>query len=354
MHELIINLHMHTMYSDGHGTHAEIAQAALRAGLDAVIVTDHNILVSGLSDYYQDGDRRVLLLVGEEIHDRARDPQKNHLLVVGAGRELIQLAEEPQRLLDGIRDAGGLAFIAHPVDPPAPVFGEPDISWVDWEVQDYTGLELWNAMSEFKSHMKSRARAIFYAFNPKQVARGPFPEALRKWDELLAKGRPVVAIGGSDAHAFPAHLGPLRRTLFPYEFHFRSVNTHLFTPEPLNGEATNDRRLILEALRLGHAFVGYDLPAPTRGFRYTAQGKDGSAWMGDELSAQNGVTLQIHLPRRAECHLLKDGKIVKTWRKREICTYITAEAGVYRVEVYIQYLGRRRGWIFSNPIYVRG
>lgn len=353
MHELIINLHMHTMYSDGQGTHREILQAALRAGLDAVIVTDHNVLVNGLPDYYQDGDQRVLLLVGEEIHDRARHPQKNHLLVVGANRELIQLANEPQRLLEGIRNAGGLAFIAHPVDPEASVFSEPDISWVDWDVQDYTGLELWNAMSEFKSHMKSRARAIYYAFNPKQVAYGPFPEALRKWDELLAKGRPVVAIGGSDAHAFPARLGPLQRTLFPYEFHFRSVNTHLVTPEPMNGEATNDRRLILEALRLGHAFIGYDLPASTRGFRYTAQGKNGNAWMGDEISAQSGVTLQIALPRRAECYLLKDGKIVKTWRKREICTYITAEAGVYRVEVYLQYLGRRRGWIFSNPIYVR-
>src|SRR4030065_1067007 len=121
MHELIINLHMHTIYSDGHGTHADIAQAALRAGLDAVIVTDHNILVSGLSDYYQDGDRRVLLLVGEEIHDRARDPQKNHLLVVGAGRELIQLAEEPQRLLAGIRAAARPPSISPPRETPPPL-----------------------------------------------------------------------------------------------------------------------------------------------------------------------------------------------------------------------------------------
>ena len=208
-------------------------------------------------------------------------------------------------------------------------------------------------MSEFKSLLKDHLRAAFYAFNPKLVARGPFPATLQKWDELLANGKRVVAVGGSDAHAFRVSLGPLRRTLFPYEFHFRTVNTHIITNHSLNGEFDHDRRSILEALGDGHAFVGYDLPAATRGFRFSAQGKDGVALMGDEITVKEGVTLQIHLPQRAECLLLKDGKMIKTWHKREICTHITSEAGVYRVEVYIHYQGRRRGWIFSNPIYVK-
>ena len=353
MHELVINLHMHTSYSDGSGTHAEIAQAALRAGLDAVIVTDHNVLVSGLMDYYRDGDRQVLLLIGEEIHDNRRDPQKNHLLVFGANRDLVGLAEDPQRLIDGVQKSGGLAFIAHPNDPAAPAFGEPDISWVSWEVQDFTGIELWNAMSEFKSLMKNKFTALLYGLNPKLVARGPFPQTLRKWDELLAKGRPVVAIGGSDAHAFPISMGPIHRKIFPYEFHFQAVNTHLLVPEPPNGTPMDDRRQILDALRLGHAFIGYDLPASTRGFRFTAQGEDGLFYMGDTLSLEKGVTLQISLPVRTECHLRKDGELVKTWHKRDVCTFIATEPGVYRVEVFLSYLGRRRGWIYSNPIYVR-
>jgi hypothetical protein len=353
MHEIVINLHMHTPYSDGSGTHAEIAAAGLKAGLDAVIVTDHNVWVNGPLDYYKSGDRRILLMVGEEIHDQTRSPQKNHLLVFGANRELALLAEEPRRLLQGVRDAGGLSFIAHPVDPAAPAFRETDISWVDWEIQDFTGLELWNAMSEFKSLLKSKLHGIYYAYNPKQIAHGPFPETLRIWDELLRSGRQVVAIGGSDAHAFQANLGPLRRILFPYEFHFKAVNTHLLIPEPLRGDGGEDRRLILEALRQGHAFIGYDLPAPTQGFRFTAHGKNGTVSIGDSLQVDSGLTFQIHLPRRAECRLLKDGSVIKIWRKREICTFITTEPGVYRVESYIRYLGRRRGWIFSNPIYAR-
>jgi len=353
MNELIINLHMHTTYSDGTGTHADIVQAALQTGLDAVIATDHNVLVDGPAGYYQDGDRKVLLLVGEEVHDQTAEPQKNHLLVIGAGREMAELAEDTQHLMDSIQKTGGLAFIAHPVDPAAPAFGEPDISWEKWEVENYTGIELWNAMSEFKSLMMDWIRAIYYGLNPNLVAHGPFSATIQKWDQLLGAGNQVVAIGGSDAHAFHVSLGPIRRTLFPYEFHFRAVNTHVITEQPLSGEFGQDRRMILEALRNGHAFVGYDLPAPTRGFRFTAQGKDGSAAMGDEIAINEGVTLQIHLPQRAECRLVKDGDVVKTWKKREICTYITSDAGVYRVEVYLRYLGVRRAWIFSNPIYVR-
>src|SRR5215510_7037796 len=111
MHEIVVNLHMHTRYSDGSGTHKDIAQAAIRAGLDAVIVTDHNVLVQGVEGYYRSPGSRVLLLVGQEVHDQDLDPQKNHLLVFNANRDLAPLADDPQTLINGVRDAGGLCFI---------------------------------------------------------------------------------------------------------------------------------------------------------------------------------------------------------------------------------------------------
>jgi hypothetical protein len=353
MHEIVINLHMHTPYSDGHGTHDDIAQAAIRAGIDAVIVTDHNIWVEGIEGYLGEGNKKVLMLVGEEVHDQTRSPQKNHLLIFGADKELQSLAQNPQTLLDAVNEAGGLAFIAHPVDPAAPIYNEPDLSWVDWDIQGYVGIELWNAMSEFKSLLSDKFRAIYYAFNPGAVAHGPFEQTIQKWDALLNNGMRVVAIGGSDAHAMPASMGPLRRILFPYEFHFRAINTHVFTTEPLRGELEFDREQIFTALRQGHAFIGYDLPASTKGFTFKAQGAGTKAWMGDEISSKKGVTLQIRLPQRAECILFKDGTALKTWSDRDLCAHVTAEPGVYRVEVYINYRGKRRGWIFSNPIYVR-
>ncbi len=186
------------------------------------------------------------------------------------------------------------------------------------------------------------------------IARGPYPQAVQKWDELLLDGRRVVAVGGSDAHAMHASLGPIRRTVFPYEFHFSAINTHLLLPEPLSGEAEKDRRLILEALSAGHAFIGYDLPAPTRGFRFTAQGKEASGIMGDEMRAGGGVTLQARLPAlAAEIRLIRDGRCLRTWKQAQACAHITTEPGVYRLEVYRHYLGRLRAWIISNPVYLR-
>jgi len=351
-HEAVIALHMHTRFSDGTGTHRDIARAALRAGLDAVIVTDHNVWVSEAEGYYREDGRQVLVLVGEEVHDRTRVPQKNHALIFGAGREMAAYADDPQRLFAATARAGGLAFIAHPVDPAMPLVGEPDISWVDWDVEGYTGLEIWNALSEFKGHLRTPWHLVFYALLFHQVAVAPYPEALRRWDDLLAEGRRVVGVGGADAHALKYHLGPWTITLFPYEKHFRAITTHLLLTEPLSGHEERDRHLIYQALRQGRAFVGYDLPASTRGFRFTATGQHGVATMGEQIAADGGVTMKIRLPRKAECRLIRHGHVVKRWRGRDVCALTVTEPGAYRVEAYLTAWGRRRGWIFSNPIYV--
>ena len=353
MYEIVVNLHMHTQYSDGSGTHKDIAQAAIQTGLDAVIVTDHNVLVQGMEGYYRFARSRVLLLVGQEVHDQDRDPQKNHLLIFNANRDLASLADDPQTLINGVREAGGICFIAHPSDPEAPAFKETDISWEAWDVQNFTGIELWNGLSELKTVIPTKIHGAFYALFPKFIGRHPIPETIQRWDDLLSRGTRFVAIGGSDAHALHMHMGPLHRVIFPYEFHFKTVNTHIFIPEPLTGEVQIDKKMIYDALTAGHCFVAYDLPASTRGFTFKAKGLEHSAIMGDEIPVKGGVTLHAHIPTPAEIHLIKDGKRIGLWKNSYTCTHTATEPGVYRVEVYRKYLGKKRGWIYSNPIYVR-
>lgn len=356
MPELLINLHMHTTYSDGSGSHADIAQAALRSGLDAVIVTDHNVYVKEMEGYRQEGKKRVLLMIGEEVHNQARQPQKSHLLVFGANREMATYAPDVQLLIDLVIKSGGLAFIAHPVDPALPLFHEDDISWDDWDVHGYTGMELWNGFAELKYTIHNQLEALFYALFPRFYPNGPHPMAVKRWDELMiSRHDRIVAVGGSDAHALHMRMGPLRKVIFPYAYHFQAINTHLIVDQELSGEDFSaDRDIVLNALRAGHAFIGYDAPAPTRGFRFTAQGREQSVSMGDEIRLGSGLTLQIRIPMRTECRLLRDGQVVQTWADRELCAYITNVAGIYRVECMIEYLGRKRTWILSNPIYVRG
>lgn len=352
MHEIVLNLHLHTRYSDGGGSHRDIAAAAAKCSLDAVLVTDHNVLVPAMRGYYREGARRVLMLVGEEVHDRNRDPQKNHLLVFGAQREMAGLAAEPESLMRSINDAGGLSFIAHPTDPAARAFGEADISWVDWSNENFTGIEVWNGFSELKNLIPTKLHGLLYAFFPALVAHGPPEDTLRKWDELTLARR-VVGIGGSDAHALPMRMGPLHRVVYPYVFHFRTINTHVLLGQPLEGEAARDEQTIYAAMAAGRCFIGYDLPFPTRGFRFTAPAAESETTMGDEVSVRGGVTLQVHLPSFAEIRLLRNGKAVKTAAHAQALTWLAMEPGAYRVEVYRRYRGRRRGWIFSNPIYIR-
>jgi hypothetical protein len=353
MHELVINLHMHTTYSDGSGTYADLGRAALKTGIDVLLVTDHNVLVRGADTYYRDGKKCVLVIACEEIHDQDRDPQKNHLLVFGTNQELAALADNPQTLINAIYRVGGLCFIAHPVDPAMPAFGETDISWEDWCVTGFTGIELWNGFSELKTVAKGKLDAIFYAFMPNAIPHGPLPKTLSIWDDLLSKGKHIVAVGGSDAHARHMSMGLLHRTIFPYEYHFSTINTHVLTAEPLTGDLSQDRKMVFEALAAGHCFIGYDLPASTRGFRFSALGSDFSVIMGEDVSLDEAVTLEAKFPSNAEIKLIKDGKCIKSLHG-ETFTYVTKEAGIYRVEAYKPFMGKRRGWIFSNPIYIGG
>jgi len=352
MNEYKFCLHIHTHYSDGNASHQELTAVAAKAGLDGIITTDHNIWVGGMEGYYGEGKSKVMLLVGEEVHDRTLIPPGNHMLAIGANRELSKFAPSPQQLVGQIRRSKGLSFIAHPVEDPLERFNQGDFSWRNWDIKGFTGIELWNHLSEFKSITHNLSSAVVNALFPKRMSLGPLDRTLALWDELIdTQKRPIVAVGGVDAHMLLIKIGPFTVKLYPYLHHFKSVTTHILTPKPLTGIFPEDRSMVLDSLREGHCFVAYDLPAATDGFNFSVDNDDGHFIMGDQVKIKGGVTFQIRLPRKNLCRLFKDGKMIKEWPDREVCTHITSEPGVYRVESFIPYKGKLRGWIFSNPIY---
>lgn len=352
MTELICNLHIHSTYSDGSGNYTSILQEASASGVDVVIITDHNILVKNVERYSMNGDRRTLLLAGEEVHHQDREPQKNHLLVIGGEHEVSQYAPDPQVLIDQAAKAHGLTFIAHPYEYPLPLFGETAISWVDWQVQGFTGLELWNGFSEFKTVTQSLPKVLFYAFFPTLIPHGPLPQAFNKWDELLKTGKKVVAVTGSDAHALHYRKGFFKKTIFPYRYHFSSINNHLLVEKPLTGEIDEDKRMIYQALSRGNSFIGFDRAAPTSGFTFTAENEDATVSMGETLSIERGATIRVRLPRKANIRLIHNGSSLLSHTKIDRLVHTVTEPGYYRLEAYIPYYGKYRGWVFSNPIYI--
>jgi hypothetical protein len=362
MPEYTANFHQHTTSSDGAGTHDEVIEAGIQAGLDVMVFTDHNVYIPGQEGWY----RNTLVLMGIEISDTNLESEINHYLCLGVDRDLSEYAADTQALITAVNDCNGVGFIAHPFEQAAPLFDEGAIPWLNWEVNGYTGLEIWNYMSEFKSFLTSKSRAIRAAFFPDRFITAPFPETLAQWDKLTQTGQKVVAIGGSDAHGNTYSLGPLSRTIFPYEDLFRAVRTHLLTEEPLSKEVETAKQQVLNTLRQGHCFVAYDHIGDTTGFRFTAARPDNQiiftstsigreVGQGDEISLGDlkMVELTITVPSRAEIRLLKDGVVMAKKRGKSL-NFLASRPGVYRVECYRVYKTRWRGWIYSNPIYVRG
>jgi hypothetical protein len=348
LHGLRGNVHMHTFLSDGTKSHQELARIAEEAELDFIIITDHNVYEPGLDGWMG----KTLLLVGEEVHDPEREPQSSHTLCFNIGEDVFEHAPDPQAVMDAVAAQGGLTFLAHPFERDVADFlPEPNISWRDWQVDGYAGIELWNCMSEFKAVLRNRALAVLYAYVPALAISGPYPETLRKWDELL-RSRRVAALGGSDAHGTVYHMGPLSRAVLPYDYLFRCVNTHLVSAEPLTGSLEHDKAIVYEALRAGQGFLGYEQAGAIAGFAFWARSGDAEAIMGETISLQGAVYLRVRTPQRAWLRLLRDGQMVAQTHG-DCLAFMSHRPGVYRVEAYRRHAGRRRGWIFGNPIYVR-
>jgi hypothetical protein len=347
LHEYSGSIHLHTTASDGALSHEEVARLASLAGLDFLIVTDHNVFTAGVEGWYGN----VLLLVAEEIHDTTRVPQANHYLALGIKEQVPGDGRRPQQVINAVAAQGGFGFLAHPFEHSPAFTREPELPWVDWQVTGYAGLEIWNYMSEFKSYLHNMRRALFLIFWPRWAIRGPFPETMTKWDELLAHSR-TVAIAGTDAHGNPCRLGPLRRAILPYEHCFRAVRTHILSPVPLEGELEHDRALVYQALRAGNCFVAYDAIGDSKGFRFAGRSGDQTAVMGDQITISSEVEFAISSPLKADLRLLRDGQVLAHGEASTL-NYSTVESGVFRVEAYRRHLARSRGWVFTNPIYVR-
>lgn len=346
LREYVGTIHLHTIASDGNADFEEVARLASEVGLDFVIATDHNVLVQGKDGWHG----KTLLLIGEEIHDMERQPEANHYLAFNIKKEVAQHAKDAQAVIDAVNAQGGFGFLAHPFEHSTPFSGEPEIDWVDWEVKGYAGLEIWNYMSEFKAYLPNLPQAFLLAYFPGIAMRAPFLETLRKWDELL-KERRVAAIGGTDVHATVYTLGPLKRAIHSYEHCFRTVRTHILSLEPFNGQLEHDRYLVYEALKSGHAFVAYDLIGNSRGFRFLARSGDKEVIMGGEIALEGDAEFEVVSPLPALLRLVHRGKVVAQKRDKSL-RHRAREKGAYRAEAYRRYLFRKRGWVFTNPIYL--
>jgi hypothetical protein len=342
------NIHIHSSYSDGSGDFDHIARAASAAGLDYIIICDHQTL-AGLSEeaFYDD----VLVLVGAELNS-----QSNHYLALDINRLIDSNDQNPQQVIDQVRKANGLGFIAHPFERGSRYIEKGKAyPWTYWPVFGFNGIELWNFLSYWRGLHPSLFRTLYWFFlNRKGAMKGPPSSLLRLWDCYNINGHKTVGIGSSDAHAFIYKTGFFRIVLFSYRYIFGTINTYIVLREELDSEFAVAREQVLSALREGRCYISYDSLYPGKDFFFYAADDEKQVTMGEETDFREGISLHIKTPgRKPLVRLICDGKLIHEEETDQL-EYKPSKPGIYRVEIcHRTFFGPYRPWIYSNPIYIR-
>ncbi len=241
-HWLRGELHVHTTHSDGADTPWQVADAIAALGLDFVALTDHNNATAARAFPVRPD---VFAIPGLEW-----TTLQGHCNLLGSDRPLRDFRVADSRdALRGIEEAkahGALVSVSHPFDDSC-----KGCAW-GWGLDlPIDAVEIWNG-----------------PWRPCNQA------ALAWWQQELAGGRRLAAIGGSDRHA--PH--PFVRYGMPTNW----VHSDMPTPEG-----------VLAALRAGHVSLSVAPEGPLLDLRC------GSFMQGDVVPAGGGRSLELAARARA-------------------------------------------------------
>ena len=321
-------IHVHS-FLGGHsaGSFSEIISAAQANQLQFVIMTEHT---------EKEFDTAAMTLKGTH----------GGVLFINGNETSAQNGDRLLAL------PGNISIVAYPQE------------FKNWDLGQFNGVEVYNVFTN------ARQANPVTAFFDVLWSQRTYPdllfalyfqrpdESLKKWDQALARAR-MTATAGNDAHA---NIGVslndssgkklLGIQLDPYAVSFRLVRLHVLIEEnkPL------DETSLIEAIRAGHCFIGFDFLGDTSGFAFEAEntydmGPLEKKINGDEIRLEL-TTLKVRTPVPSRVVLYKDGSVIMDESGLTSREFSVVEAGVYRAEVYLPQLGNRL-WIISNPIYVR-
>lgn len=346
LYEYVGNVHIHSHYSDGTGSIREIADKAGRAGLNFIIITDHENL-KGLKKGEEGYYGKVLVLIGMEINDTCC-----HYLALNIDKEVENDIHTPQNVIDAVNKQGGIGIIAHPFEKGSPFYEDGiTYNWNKWDVSNFQGIEIWNWVSGWKDNIDSIIKGIFLLFFPGFCITGPNRKALSKLDFFQLEGKRIAAFGGSDAHNIKFRLGFIPVVVGSYLRAFRSVNMHILLENRLSGDLEKDKIIIYNALLKGKSWVADDHWRNSRGFSFKLIYKDKEWTIGDEIKYDKGMYIKVFTPVKSRVRLIYNGNIAAVSKGREH-VFKDIGKGIYRIEADYSCWGRYFPWICSNSIFL--
>jgi hypothetical protein len=341
-------VHVHS-YLGGHtsGQFAEIIDAARQNHLDFVVMTEHT---------EQHVDTALATLKGK--HEGVLFVNGNEVGTANADRVLAIPGDaslsNPNISVNDVAARLGDGFL---------VAAYPD-EFKEWNSK-VDGIEIYNVFTNSKL-----INPVVGLFDTLWL-HGSYPslmfanyyqrptKAIRTWETNLAN-RKQIAIAGNDSHSnvgiqLTRHGQPVFRfQVDQYEASFQLVRMHLL----LSAEKELNLPNIIDSLKSGRCFIGFDLMGDTTGFRFEAfDSTTASTWqMGDEVGLSPNLKFRLSAPLPARIVLFKNGAVIFDQNQITDWEIQVSERGVYRVEVYQPQLGKpfsEHPWIISNPIFVR-
>jgi len=349
------SIHVHSTHSDGAGSVEEVIAAAQEAGLDFLILSDHNPLGNKArpqGGWYDD----LLLIVGEEI-----STYEGHVLAVGVPPHRYQLAPGARSAITDIEELGGWGWVAHPLHP-------EELWTAGWA--GLVGIEVINLAEAWARTSVGRRLAIAaaYPFNSDyallRMLSSGLP-ALSLWDSHINLSprnearwpRPLVGIGAVDAHGPIAWPFPLPT----YADAMSAVQTIVWLDNPPVSGPYDAEGAVLGALRQGRAAAVISAIGDAGGFVYDAHAPASGlvARSGDMVPWEEGpwtLRASVDVASGVSIVCLRDGMPVHSVTGPAL-EYTADRPGTYRIEVHRLNgphvdPGGNTPWVISNPIYL--
>jgi hypothetical protein len=169
-----LDLHVHSLASDGVSDVESILRAAIRAGLDGIAITDHERIDAALAakEIAEGRGLPIEVIVGEEISTRG-----GHLVGLWIS-ERIRPWHSLKRSIAMVHEQGGVAVIAHPLPPVPTCASEGSIRRLMEEPDRIYHPDALEGFNPTTARMRWSRRAA-----------------------ALAEELGIAAVAGSDAHA---------------------------------------------------------------------------------------------------------------------------------------------------------
>lgn len=344
-------IHAHTNLG-GHSTGSfdELIAAANTNDLDFVLMTEHYSDALDTSALTLNGVYGKTLFVGGNEIDTT---DSDRFLMIPGSPDAAGLRKLPTTaVVEKLQAENRLALVTYPE------------KFKTWD-SNFDGIEVFSLHTNAKT--MNPFTAVFdgiwsFPAYPEVMLASYFKrpdENLRKFDEVAAK-RKISLFAGTDAHSnigfhfFGDDTGNkfLNFKFDDYATIFRLARQHVL----IEKDKPLSRENLIEALRAGRSFIGFDVLGHTEGFFFSAESTKRKETMGAEIMHSEGVKLKAVSPQKSRFVVFLNGEKINESVDAASLELDIYEPGAYRVEVYLDQLGPpfdKMPWIISNPIYVR-